>query len=273
MTKIGFIGCGNMASAMLKGILAKGACAPEDVTVSAHSAATLNRVSAEFGVQVVQDNADVVRASDIVFLAVKPQVYDAVLAEIRAVFGGESGVASWLGDKVLVSLAPGKSLAWLAETSPFSKIVRIMPNTPAAVGEGMPSITCNEACSAADKREVEALIGAFGRYAEVPEKLINAVITASGSSPAFVYMFIEAMADAAVLEGMPRAQAYEFAAQAVLGSAKMVLESGMHPGQLKDAVCSPGGTTIEGVRVLEQCGMRSAVMEALGATARKARSM
>lgn len=266
MPRIGFIGCGNMACAMIAGILEGGVCAPAEIAVSARTQATLDKARERFGVSTCETNAQVVEASDAVFLAVKPQMYEGVLAELPA-------SADSAQMPLLISLAPGKTLDWLAEHSRFERIIRIMPNTPAAVGEGMTSITANAACAADDVRLMERVAGSFGRFAHVPERLIDAVVPISGSSPAFVYMFIEAMADAAVLEGMPRAQAYEFAAQAVLGSAKMVLESGSHPGELKDAVCSPGGTTIAGVRALERCGLRSAVMEALCATADKARSM
>ncbi len=269
MTKIGFIGCGNMASAMIAGMLARNACSPDDIMVSARTQASRERAHDAFGVEAVADNAAVALHCDAVFLAVKPPMYQAVLAEVSRAFEDDGAVEPPL----LISLAPGKTLEWLSGNSCFTRIVRIMPNTPAAVGEGMTSITANSACLPGDIALVERLAGSFGRFSHVPERLIDAVIPVSGSSPAFVYMFIEAMADAAVLEGMPRAQAYEFAAQAVLGSAKMVLESGKHPGELKDAVCSPGGTTIAGVRALERCGMRSAVIEALWATADKARSM
>ena len=148
-----------------------------------------------------------------------------------------------------------------------------MPNTPAAVGEGMTAVVVGEACEQADIDAVLSVVNSFGKSEIIPEHLIDAASAAAGCSPAFTYMFIESMADAAVLEGMPRAQAYRFASQAVLGAAKMVLESGAHPGALKDAVCSPGGTTIEGVRALEQRGMRSAVMEALAATVAKAQRL
>ena len=261
---IGFIGCGNMAQAMIKGALASGVASASDIVVSAKTQATRERVQNCFGVKAYADNADVVRASDVVVLAVRPHMFADVLAEITGAQGA---------DTVLVSLAPGKDLAWLGQHAPCDKIIRLMPNTPAAVGEGMTAICANDACSEDDICCVETFVNSFGRSARVTEKIIDAVIPVSGSAPAYVYMFIEAMADAAVLEGMPRAQAYEFAAQAVLGSAKMVLESGQHPGALKDAVCSPGGTTIEGVRVLERAGMRSAVIEALEATAQKAREM
>ena len=148
-----------------------------------------------------------------------------------------------------------------------------MPNTPALVGEGMTGVCKNELVSEAELLGVNKLLGAFGKVEEVPEYLMEAVVSVSGSSPAYVFMFIEAMADAAVREGIPRKKAYKFAAQAVLGSAKMVLETGMHPGELKDMVCSPAGTTIEAVRVLEEKGLRSAVMEAMKECTKAAKSL
>ena len=148
-----------------------------------------------------------------------------------------------------------------------------MPNTPALVGEGITAACYNDNVSRADLDKAVTILTSFGKCEVVPEHLMDVVTSVSGSSPAYVFMFIEAMADAAVADGMPRAQAYEFAAQAVLGSAKMVLETGKHPGELKDMVCSPGGTTIEAVRVLEEKGMRSAVFEAMKACTRKARGL
>lgn len=263
MYEIGFIGCGNMGSAMLAGIVAHGVVPPERIVVSARTQATLDAVGARFGVRTTLDNTQACQAS-VVFLAVKPQMYDAVIDEI----------APFLSDEcVLVSIAPGKTLAWLAERSGARKVVRLMPNTPAAVGEGMTAVVPGELCSQDDLDKICAIVDSFGASEVIPEHLMDAASAAAGCSPAFVYMFIEAMADAAVLEGMPRDQAYRFAAQAVAGSARMVLESGMHPGALKDAVCSPGGTTIEGVRALENRGMRAAVMEALAATVAKARRL
>ena len=149
-----------------------------------------------------------------------------------------------------------------------------MPNTPALVGEGMTGVCYDKALfSDKEKQMIETLFTSFGRMTVVEEKLMDVVVCASGSSPAYVFMFIEAMADAAVAEGMPRAQAYQFAAQSVLGSAKMVLETGKHPGELKDMVCSPAGTTIEAVRVLEKFGLRSAVIEAEKVCADMSRNM
>ena len=148
-----------------------------------------------------------------------------------------------------------------------------MPNTPALVGEGMTAACPNDAVTEEEKNYALELLSSFGKVEIVPEHLIDAVVAVSGSSPAYIFMFIEAMADGAVAEGMPRPQAYQFAAQAVLGSAKMVLETGKHPGELKDMVCSPAGSTIEGVRILEQNGFRSAVFEALNGAAEKGKKM
>ena len=148
-----------------------------------------------------------------------------------------------------------------------------MPNTPALVGEGMSCVCGNEKCSSEDVDTVCRIFAGFGKTEIVEEDMIDVVVGVSGSSPAYVFMFIEAMADAAVADGMPRAQAYRFAAQAVLGSAKMVLETGKHPGELKDMVCSPKGTTIEAVRVLEEKGLRSAVFEAMKACVKKGREV
>ena len=167
-------------------------------------------------------------------------------------------------DQIIITIAPGKTLAWLKEQFGKNvKIVRTMPNTPALVGAGMTAACPNEYMTKEEIAYVLTLLESFGRVEIIPERLMDTVVSVSGSSPAYVFMFIEAMADAAVSGGMPRAQAYQFAAQAVLGSAKMVLETGKHPGELKDMVCSPAGTTIEAVRVLEEKGFRSSVIEAM----------
>ena len=263
--KLGFVGCGNMAKAILGGVLKDGMVAKEDVMVSAAHAATVEKAAAEFGVKTTLHNAEVAEFADVVVLAVKPIYYEEVIAEITD---------KVTEDKLFISIAPGKTMQWLGERlGAGKKIVRTMPNTPALVGEGMTAVCYNDNVTDADKETVMAILTSFGKAEEVKEYMIDAVVAVSGSSPAYVYMFIEAMADAAVAEGLPRTSAYEFAAQAVYGSAKMVLETGLHPGVLKDQVCSPGGTTIKAVEVLEKEGMRSAVMEAMTACADKSRNM
>ena len=193
--------------------------------------------------------------ADLLFLAVKPQFYEGVIAQIQDVVTAQ---------KLVVSIAPGKTLSWFEQQfgRPV-KIIRTMPNTPAMVGAGMMGMCAGSMVTEEELQQVRDVCSGFSETEVVPEHLMDVVTAVSGSSPAYVFLFIEAMADAAVAGGMPRAQAYKFAAQAVMGSAKMVLETGMHPGELKDMVCSPAGTTIQAVRVLEEKGMRSSVFEAM----------
>ena len=261
--KIGFIGCGNMASAMIGGILKKGIVKKEEIIVSNLTEAGSRRSREKLGVETTMDNRQVVTQAEIVFLAVKPQFYEEVLTEVHD---------SLTTEHTIIGIAPGKTLAWLEEKceQPL-KVVRLMPNTPAQVGEGMTGACANERVTQEDLAQILTITNSFGRTEVVPERMMDAVGAVSGCSPAYVFMFIEAMA--AVAQGMPRKQAYQFAAQSVLGSAKMVLETGMHPGELKDMVCSPAGTTIEGVRILEQNGFRSAVFEALQGAADKGKKM
>lgn len=262
--KTGFIGCGNMAKAMIGGILRKKLCAPEELTATARTQASRERSQRELGIRVIADNREAAQWADVIVLAVKPQYYSEVIREIRDA----------VSDQLVISIAPGKSLAWLAEQfGKDVKLVRCMPNTPALVGEGMTGVCAGVSVSERELEMALSILNSFGRTEVVPEHLMDAVVGVSGSAPAYVFLMIEAMADAAVAEGMPRNLACEFAAQAVLGSAKMVLDTGKHPGELKDMVCSPAGTTIQAVRVLEQKGFRSAMMEAIAACAEKSRSM
>ena len=263
--KIGFIGCGNMAGAMVGGMIGSGKVDKTDIIVSARSQETLQKRSKALGVATTLDNRKVAEESDVLFFAVKPQFYAEVIREVAF---------SVKEDAIVVSIAPGITLASLEKLfeRPL-KIVRTMPNTPALVGEGCTGFCCYKLVSEEEQAQAAAILGSFGRAYQVPENLLDTVVGISGSSPAYVFMFIEAMADEAVAEGMPRALAYEFAAQAVLGSAKMVLETGKHPGELKDMVCSPAGTTIQAVKVLEETGFRASVMDAVEACIEKSRSM
>ena len=264
MTKLGFVGCGNMATAIIGGILAKGLVSPEDIYTSNSSAASAARAKG-LGVNAGTDNRAVVEAADVVFLSVKPQKYEAVIAEVRpALKPGQ----------IVVTIAPGKTLSWLAERlGADTKIVRTMPNTPALVGEGLTSYCPNANVTADELATVVALLESYGVALQLDEHLIDAASAVGGSAPAFVYLFIEALADGGVAEGLPRAQAYEVAAQTVLGSAKMMLDTGKHPGQLKDEVCSPAGSTIKGMEVLEKAGLRGSVIDAVRTTAAAARGL
>ncbi len=253
--KLGFIGTGNMASAIMGGIIGKGVISAQEIIGADLFAPGRERVKEQYGIHVTDSNKEVIEKAEIVILSVKPQFYESVIQEIK------DDVKE---DQIIITIAPGKTLAWLGEKfGKAVKIVRTMPNTPAMVGEGMTAACPNEYMTEEEIAYVKTLLSSFGKVEIVPERLMDVVVSTSGSSPAYVFMFIEAMADAAVSGGMPRPQAYKFAAQAVLGSAKMVLETGKHPGELKDMVCSPAGTTIEAVRVLEERGFRSAVFEAM----------
>lgn len=253
--KLGFIGTGNMAGAIMGGIIKNEIFKPEEIIGSDISEAGRQRVQETYGIQVTDDNKKVASEAEVLVLSVKPQYYAETIAQIKDCICKE---------QLVITIAPGKTLSWLEEQfGKAVKIVRTMPNTPALVGEGMTAACVNQYVTEEEKAYALKILGAFGKVEVVPEHLIDAVVAVSGSAPAYVFMFIEAMADAAVAEGMPRAQAYQFAAQAVYGSAKMVLETGKHPGELKDMVCSPAGTTIEAVAVLEERGFRSAVIEAM----------
>lgn len=253
--KIGFIGCGNMGGAMMQGILDSGKCTPDEMMTSDKSEAALAAKKEALGIHITTDNRETAAFADILFLSVKPQFYETVISEIKDVIDET---------KMIVTIAPGKTLSWLAEKFGRElKIIRTMPNTPAMVKEGMMGMCANSNVTEQEIAEVREICNGFSETEVIPEHLMDVVTAVSGSSPAYVFMFIEAMADAAVAGGMARNQAYKFAAQAVLGSAKMVLETGKHPGELKDMVCSPAGTTIQAVRVLEEKGMRSAVFEAM----------
>lgn len=262
--KLAFIGAGNMAQAMIGGILRNGLRQPQEIIATAATQETIDKVSGQYGVAVTLDNCEAAKA-DIVVLAVKPVYYESVIQEIKDIISSE---------QIIVTIAAGKSLEWVsAAFGGQRKIIRTMPNTPALVGEGITAVCPNENVSDQELQEVCQLFEGFGKAEVISESFMDAVIAVSGSSPAYIFMLIEAMADAAVAEGMPRAKAYQFASQSVLGSAKMVLETGKHPGELKDMVCSPAGTTIEAVRVLEEKGFRSSIMDCMHACAEKSRSM
>ena len=264
MKIVGLIGCGNMGGAIISGIL-RAKALPKDEIIGAEISPEARKAAVEkFGIKITADNCEAAD-SHILILSIKPQFYREVIAEIRPAVSKET---------IVLTIAPGFTLEKLESLfSPEQKIVRAMPNTPALIGEGMTAVCPNAQVTPAELEEVVSVLSCCGRVEQVKESMMDAVVAASGSSPAYVYMMIEAMADAAVMQGMPRKMAYQFAAQAVAGSAKMVLETEKHPGELKDAVCSPAGTTIEAVRVLEEKGFRSSIIEAMTACAEKSRHM
>ena len=250
MAVIGFIGMGNMGYALLKGLLKE--FPAEELVFTAKTDKTRRRVYAETGVTYTPSNAECANSCKYVVLAVKPQYYPQVLKQIRYAVTEEH---------VVISLAPGITIEQLKEALGSDKrIVRAMPNTPALIGEGMTGLSyLAEELKEDEVEMVHRIFGSVGKYADVEERMMSAVVCASGSSPAYVYQFIEALADGG--------------AQAVAGAAKMVLETGEHPAALKDKVCSPGGTTIAGVAALENAGFRGAVMKACAACYEKSESM
>ena len=252
---IGVIGCGNMAQAIIGGIVASNILPGEKVLVSDTDEKKLNYIKDKLNVKVTKDNKEIAANSDIIILAIKPNVHDQVIGEIKDCVKD---------DVVIVTIGAGITINYIEKAfNRDIKVIRTMPNTPALVGEGMAALCYNNIVSKEEIEEVVSIFESFGKVEINSEKLMDVVPAVSGSSPAYVYMFIEALADGAVLEGMPRDMAYKFAAQAVLGSAKMVLETGLHPGTLKDNVCSPGGTTIEAVYSLEMSNFRGAVIQAM----------
>lgn len=262
--KLGLIGAGNMAGAIVRGIINNKFVLPSDVFISDVAVSQAEALRKDTRVNIAKDNIDLVKGADVIVLAVKPIFLAEVLKQVKPFMHGKtiiSIVTGWSHDRILEALQGVRDL----------QIVCVMPNTPAHVGEGMTAIVAENSLSADMLAYTKALFNAIGRTTLLPERLMEGYIAVCGSGPAYVYMFIEAMADAAVREGLPRELAYEAASQAVRGAATMVLESGTHPAKLKDAVCSPGGTTIEAVIELEKGGMRGAVMSAVAANAQKAR--
>ena len=257
--KLGFIGAGNMGSAILRGLIRKGLLCAEDIYISDKRPEALDAFAAQ-GIHTTTCNIELVKACDCVLLAVKPVYAAQVLSEIHDALSGKfvvSIVAAWTYDMLNDHLPEN------------TRFVRVMPNTPLAVGEGMSLISTHARCTQDEFAFAKQIFAAAGKVAEVEDHIFVAATSINGCGPAFVYQFIEALADGGVRYGVPRALAYELAAQTLIGASKMVLETGEHPGKLKDAVCSPGGTTIEGVYALEKGGMRAAVMDALGATIEK----
>ena len=255
MTTLGFIGTGNMG-----GALARAACRqiPADQVFLANRTAEKARLLAEELGCFSSDSIAIAEHADFIFLGVKPQMMAGLLTEIAP------ALAERQSRFVLVTMAASLSIAGIQEMAGGAyPVIRIMPNTPASIGEGMILYACGDGVTKAEEAAfLDAMAGA-GRLAPLPEALIDAGSAVSGCGPAFVDLFIEALADGGVACGLPRATAMELAAQMVVGSARLALESGQHPGVLKDAVCSPGGTTIQGVRALEKAGFRGAVMEAV----------
>mgnify|MGYP005836665565 CR=1 FL=1 len=263
--RIGFIGTGNMGSAMVKSIVKSGIAPASNIYMTDINTEKLTQLKNETGANILDSNRELIEKSDIIILAVKPNTIKNVLEECKDCFDN---------NKIMISIAVGIPIKFYKDiVGNDKKIIRAMPNTPALVGEGMTLISYESNIGEEDIKKVTKILECTGRVEVLEEKLMSEVTALTGSSPAYVFMFIEAMADAAVLSGIPRALAYKLAAQAVLGSAKMVLETEKHPGELKDQVCSPAGTTIEAVAALEKNGFRYAVIEAMNECTKRAREI
>lgn len=261
--KIGFLGAGKMATALAKGFLSAGIVEPAQLVSSDVSQGARDAFSKETGTRSVATNLEVVRAATVLILAVKPDQAAGVLAEIKPAFKGSH---------LLLSIAAGVTLARLESGLPAKgRVVRVMPNTPALVGASATGFAPGKSASNDDNALALRLFSAVGVAFQVKESLLDAVTGLSGSGPAYVYLMIEALSDGGVASGLPRDVATRLAAQTLLGGARMVLETGLHPGVLKDMVTSPGGTTIEGIHQLEKGGLRAALMNAVRAATDKAK--
>ena len=261
---VGFLGAGQMATALAVGWARAGLLDAARSRASDPFPPARTKFEQATGVPTADTNADVVDACDVLILAVKPQVMAAVLAEIRPHLEPRH---------LVVSIAAGVTLKTLAESRGDARFVRVMPNTPCLVGASAAGFALGPTATASDAAVVGELFGAVGKVHHVAEHLLDAVTGLSGSGPAFVYVLIEALADGGVKAGLPRDVALSLAAQTVYGSAKMVLETGTHPAALKDAVASPGGTTIAGLHALERAGFRAALMDAVEAAATRAKEL
>ncbi|KAK8382691.1 hypothetical protein O3P69_015486 [Scylla paramamosain] len=256
--RIGFIGAGNMAQALAKGFISSGLAKPQNVTASCPPTDQhlLQQMKQLLGCATTHDNREVASTSDVVVVCVKPTIVGRVLQELRPCV---------TPDRPLVtSVALGVTLSSMeAALPPEARVMRIMPNTPALVQHGASVFTRGTHTTPEDAELTQKMLSAVGQCDEVPETFLDAVTGLSGAGPAYMYLVVEALADGGVRMGLPRDLAQRLAAQTMMGAAKMVLSTGKHPGQLKDEVCSPGGCTIQGVQVLEDAGLRSALISAV----------
>lgn len=261
---VALLGAGNMGQAILRGLIKTGAVPPDRVWVTTRRPERAKALAEAWGVNAAASNREAVEASDVTVLAVKPQILHGVVEEVR----------SALHDRLTISVAAGidtrRLESWLDAPA---RVIRAMPNTPASIGQGATALARGRYAQDADLAVAEALFQSVGRTAVVDEEHLDAVTGLSGSGPAYIFLIIEAFADAGVKVGLSREVAQELAAQTIMGSAQLLLETGEHPGRLKDRVTSPGGTAIAGLHVLEAGGLRTTIMDAVEAAARRAREL
>jgi len=264
-SNIGFLGAGKMATALAKGFVHAEIVFPREIIAGDLYGVARNIFSKETGAKAVASNADVLKFANVLILATKPDQVPTALAEISNAF---------TRNHLLISIAAGVTISKLENLLPAgARVIRVMPNTPALVGEAASAFALGNSATAADGELAKKLLSAVGVALQVKESLLDAVTGLSGSGPAYVYQFIEALSDGGVAAGLPRDIATKLAAQTVLGAAKMVLETGQHPGALKDQVTSPGGTTIEGLHALEKGKLRATVMSAVRAATEKSKKL
>ena len=259
--RLGVIGAGKMGSALIRGILKARVLLPDQIMAGDADAAALDVLKRETGIKTSADNALVAKSAEIILLALKPDMIRPVLQEVKGAL---------TKDHLIVSIAAGVPIKAIEEAAGLdARIVRVMPNTPALIGQGAAAFSPGKRATKEDVENVKAILDAVGVSIELSEKHLDAVTGLSGSGPAFVFMVIEALADGGVKMGLPRAVAMLLAAQTVAGAAKMVLETKKHPGELKDQVASPGGTTIAGISALERGGLRATLIEAVEAATKR----
>lgn len=261
--KVGFIGAGKMAESIARGVVKSGIL-PASRIRTAHSGSARRTAFESIGVTVFDNNTQVVEDSDVIIFSVKPQVVKNVVSQLKPILSEK---------QLLVSVAAGVKLKDLQEWAGQGRFIRVMPNTPSAVGEAATVITLGEKATTEDGELISQLFGAIGKVWKADEKLFDAVTGLSGSGPAYVFLAIEALADGGVAAGLPRELALGLASQTVLGAASMVSGMGKHPGQLKDDVASPGGTTIAGIHELEKSGFRGILMNAVVAAAKRSKEL
>jgi pyrroline-5-carboxylate reductase len=263
--QIGFIGAGRMATALARGLVRAQLTSADRIAASDVEPGARESFARETGGRVSASNAETVRHGNIVVLAVKPQSMPGVLQELKSLLGPEH---------LVISIAAGVTLASLeAALGPDRRLVRVMPNTPCLVGKGASGFALGRAATADDGALVEKLLSTVGIAVQLPERLLDAVTGLSGSGPGYAFQIIEALSDGGVRVGLPRDVATRLAAQTLLGAAEMVLCTGQHPAALKDAVASPGGTTIAGLHVLEQCGVRAGLINAVMAATERSQEL
>ncbi len=262
--KIGIIGTGRIGEALIRGVIAANLCQGDRIFASDVDAERLDALHSELGINTSTDNTDTVGNAETIILAIKPQIIASVLQSVKPQIAGT----------LVISVAAGVQVRAIEEHLPAgSRLIRVMPNIACTVGQAISAISAGTHATESDIETARTIFGSVGRVVTVPESMMDAVTGLSGSGPAFVFQIIEALADGGVHEGLPRDIALELAAQTVLGAAAMVLETGEHPGVLKDMVTSPAGTTIRGIHALEVQGLRAGMMNAVIAATRRSREL